>query len=218
MVKLTHLLFGSYTVLIDFTPVRNGEIRFDAFAQQFTREDLRAATNASIDLILDIIKDTDDAQIAYVPHDPLADDPNAPPEERHIGWSLAHLVAHVTATCEENAAYSSILARGIPYPRDTRLRFETHWRAITTKAQAVQRLEESRRIRLAYLDTWPDQPHLETLREVSDAYRERNGQQNAKAAFLAALRHESNHYDQFRDVAQQARDAARPFASASAAD
>lgn len=200
-------------MIIDFSPVRNGEVRFDVFAQQFTKEDLRAATNASIDLLLDIIKDADDAQIVFIPHDPLADDPHASPEERHLGWSLAHLIVHVTASAEEGAAVSSILARGIPYPRDPRLRYETHWRTITTKAQAVQRLEESRRIRLAYLDAWPDEPHLDVLREVSDGYRERMGEQNAKAAFLGGLRHESNHYDQFRDVAQQAREANRPAAA-----
>ena len=205
-------------MLIDFTPVRNGDVKFDAFAQQFTKEDLRAATNASIDLLLDIIRDAGDAQIAYIPHDPLADDPHAAPEERHLGWSLAHLIVHVTATAEEGAAVSSILSRGIPYSRDPRLRYETHWRVTTTKAQAVQRLEESRRIRLGYLDAWPDVPHLDILREVSDGYRERMGEQNAKAAFLGGLRHESNHYDQFRDVAQQAHDAARPPAVAGAAD
>lgn len=204
-------------MLIDFTAIRNGDVKLDVFAQQFTIEDLRAATHASIDLLLDIIKDSDDAQIAYIPDDPLADDPHAVPEERHLGWSLAHLIVHVTASSEENAAVSSILARGIPYPRDPRLRYETHWREITTKAQAVQRLEESRRIRLTYLDAWPDVPNLETLREVSEGYRERMGDQNAKAAFLGGLRHESNHYDQFRDVAQQAHEAARPPAVAGAA-
>jgi hypothetical protein len=218
MCFISNIFWESETVLIDFTPVRNGNLKLDAFAQQFSLEDLRAATNASIDLILDIIKDADDAQIVYIPDDPLADDPHAIPEERHLGWSLAHLIVHVTASAEENAAVSSILARGIPYPRDPRLRYETHWRTVTTKAQALQRLEETRRIRLAYLDTWPDVPHLDVLREVSDAYRERSGEQNAKAAFLGGLRHESNHYDQFREVARQARDAARPPAVAGAAD
>jgi hypothetical protein len=205
-------------LLIDFSPLLHGTVKMEQFAQQFTKDDLRAATNASIDLLLDIIKDADDAQIVYIPDDPLADDPYASEEERYMGWSLAHLVVHVTATSEENAAYSSILARGIPYPRDPRLRYETHWRTVTTKAQAVQRLEESRRIRLAYLDTWPDEPHLETLREVSERYLERNGVQNAKASFVSGLRHESVHYDQFREVAQQARAATRPPALASAAD
>lgn len=206
------------SVLIDFTPVAEGSVRFDEFANRFTVSELAAATNASIDLLLDIIHDLDDAEIVFIPDDPLANDPYAAEDEQHIGWSLAHVIVHVTASSEEDAAYSSILARGIPYPREPRLRFETPWRTVTTKAQAVQRLEESRRIRLSYLQSWPDTPHLDVYREVSERFQERFGVQNAKAAFLMGLRHESNHYDQCREAARQAREASlnasRPPAAA----
>ena len=130
------------------------------------------------------------------------------PGEEKIGWSLAHLVVHVTATSEEAAAYSSWLARGIPTPREPRPRYETNWHTVTTKEQVLQRLEESRRIRLAYLDTWPDQPHLDAYRELSERALERLGQLNATAAFLNGLKHEVGHYAQFHEVARQARDAA----------
>lgn len=110
---------------------------------------------------------------------------------------------HVTASTEEWAAYSSILARGIVYPADPRLRYETPWRDVTTKAQCIQRLEESRRMRLAYLDTWPDEPMLDVKRDLSPRFIERVGEINATAAFLFGLKHEIGHYDQFRDVRQQ---------------
>lgn len=198
------------TNLIDFTPVREKHLRLQEFAAQFSQPDLIAATHASIDLLLAIIEPADDAAIAYLPVDPNAHDPYAVAGEEQIGWSLGHLVAHVTASSEENAALASLLARGIPYPREPRLRYETPWQQITTKAAAVQRLEESRRMRLGYLATFPDQPFLDVLRDSSDRYRELFGEQNAIAAVLFGLYHEWQHYDQFRDVLKQALAAAQP--------
>jgi hypothetical protein len=195
-------------VLIDFSPVNRGEIKMLEFARQFTLADLRAATNASIDTILNIIQDMSDEQMTFLPHDPEANDPYAVSGEEHIGWSLAHLVVHVTASSEENAAFSSLLARGIAYPREPRLRYETNWHTVTTKAQCVQRLEESRRIRLAYLDTWPDEPFLDVYRQQSEQAIEKHGYMNAPATFLNGLKHEWGHFDQFREVARQARAAA----------
>lgn len=193
--------------MIDFSPVDNQEITLYDFSQKFSVQDLKTVTNASIDTLLDIIEDLNDAQVTFDPVDPHAHDPHAIVGEENIGWSLAHLVVHVTASSEEGAAYSSILARGIPYPREPRLRYETHWKKMTTKAQCIQRLEESRRIRLAYLDTWPDDPHLDIERTVSDRYIERFGKSNAKAAFLYGLKHEVEHINQFREVARQAAEA-----------
>lgn len=195
-------------MLVDFSPVRKGEISLYKFAQGFSVADLRAATHASIDLMLSIVKDLTDEEVTFIPYDPDADDPYAPEEERYLGWSVAHIIAHVTASSEENAAYASILARGIPYPREPRLRIETPWRQITTKAQVVQRLEESRRIRIGYLDTFPDTPRLDVYREMSERFIAKYGPQNAPAALLNGLLHESAHYDQLREAARQAREAA----------
>jgi len=201
------------TVLIDFSPVERGDIKLSDLARQFTVADLKAATNASIDTILAIIQDMSDEQMTFLPFDPDADDPHAIPGEEKIGWSLAHLVVHVTASSEEGAAFSSILARGIPYPREPRLRYETNWQTVTTRAQAIQRLEESRRIRLAYLDTWPDEPFLDVYRETSERSIEKHGHMNAPASFLSSLKHEWGHFAQFREVARQAREAfAQPVA------
>ncbi len=191
-------------MLIDFSPVRNSELTYFALGERLTRDDLKAATHASLDRILDILGDAGDAEMVHLPDDPLANDPDAIPGEETIGWSLAHLVAHVTASAEEQAAVASLLARGIPYVREPRLRWETPWLAFQTREQVLQRLAESRRIRIAYLDAWPDTPHLNVYREVSEKFLARFGPQNAPATFLYGLNHEDGHVEQFRDVRAQA--------------
>lgn len=192
---------------IDFQPVDNNEIILHEFAQQFSVQDLREATHASIDHILRIIDGLSDTQVTFVPYDPEANDPHASPEEQYVGWTLAHLAVHVTASSEEYATYSSFLARGIPYGPEPRLRYETHWTELTTAAQVIQRLEESRRMRIAYLDAWPDTPHFDVYREITDGYREKFGEQNAKSSFLLGLWHEVGHHAQIAEVARQAREA-----------
>lgn len=191
-------------MVIDFSPIHNGETTYLEFSKQFSVQDLKNVTNDSTDHILNLIKDLDDQDVTFDPVDPEANDPDAVAGEENIGWSIAHLVAHVTASSEEWAAYSSILARGIVYPKEPRLRYETAWRDIKTKAQTVQRLEESRRMRLAYLDTWPDQPHLDIKREMSERFVAKFGEMNAPAALLFGLSHEVGHYEQIREVARQA--------------
>ncbi len=188
--------------MIDFSPVQNNEMKMLEFAQQFTVDDLRAATNESIDALLDMINGLSDEQVTFDPLDPGANDPYAVEGEENIGWSIAHLVAHVTASSEEGAAISSMLARGVK--AKLRNRYETPWRDIVTHVQCVQRLKESRRMRLAFLDTWPDEPHLDVYRKVSKEFVELFGQSNAPAAFLFSLRHETGHYDQIREVRKQA--------------
>src|SRR5688572_18315012 len=129
--------------MIDFSPVRNKEKKYIELWREngITRDDLWQATHESIDFLLNLIADLDDADLVFDPIDPDADDPNAVEGEEKIGWSIAHLIAHVTASSEEGAANSSLLARGVPEVKD-RPRYETPWRDIISKAQAVQRLEE----------------------------------------------------------------------------
>lgn len=188
--------------MIDFSPIRDGQLKFGEFGSQYTIDELRAVTNESIDFLLSIVAELTDEQVVFDPVDPNANDPYAVEGEERIGWSIAHLIAHVTASSEEGAAFSSLLARGVE--ASERPRYETPWKDITTKAQCIQRLEESRRIRLAYLDTWPDTPFLDVYRVVSDGFREKFGQMNAPAAFLFGLAHEVGHYDQIKEVARQA--------------
>lgn len=190
-------------MLLDFTRLNNKEVTIYEFSKPFTLDDLRAATHASIDRMVALLKDTDDEQITFIPYDPDADDPFAPADERYQGWNLAHLVLHVTASAEEGAAFGSLLARGVVLPQGVRLRQEPDWHLVKTKAEVMHRLEESRRIRLSYLNTWPDHPHLDTFREFSPeshSYR----QLNAVASVVGGLRHENNHFEQMRRTLEQA--------------
>lgn len=191
---------------IDFSPLKDREAPLPAFAAQFTLTDLRATVDTYIDLLLSMIQDASDAEIAFAPHDPDANDPYAVEGEEHIGWSAGHLIAHVTASTEEGAAFASLLARGVPLDDETlRLRYETPWRAIDTQAKAVQRLEESRRIRRAYFDTWPDAPHLDNYRIRSERFMRRFGEMNAIGAYLFGLWHEEGHLDQLSEALRQAK-------------
>ena len=187
---------------VNFTTVRDGTMNLHDFAKQFTRTDLRHVSDESLDLIRSFIAGLSDAQVTFDPVDPEAHDSFAIEGEEDIGWSLAHLVVHVTASSEEGAAYSSLLARGVP--AEERPRYETPWRDLQTVAQCLQRLEESRRIRNAYLETWPDEPLLQVNRVIPERFRERFGEMNAPAAFLFGLMHEVGHYEQFRDARAQA--------------
>jgi len=188
---------------IDFRPVFDGEQQLLDYAAQFSVADLRQASEDSVAWLTGIVAGLDDAEINFVPQDPEADDPFADESEQHIGWSIGHLVAHVTASCEEWAAYSSLLARSVGYPAEPRLRYETPWRALNTRARALQRLQESLRMRLGYLDAWPDTPDLQLKRELSPRFIARFGEFNATTCFLFGLQHEVGHYGQFEDVRAQ---------------
>jgi hypothetical protein len=189
-------------MLIDFTPVREGSLKLLEFAQRFTFHDLRLAVNAYIDATLDLLADCDDAMLTFEPHDPEAHDPFAPEADQHIGWNLAHLVLHVTASLEEGAAFCSILGRGVPV--GGRLRYEPDWRTFTRREQVIGRLEESRRMCLAYLDTLPEQPHLDIFREMPEQYVVFFGQLNAPANLLLGLLHWDDHMAQMREAKAQA--------------
>lgn len=183
--------------MIDFTGVFSGQRKIADLAADVTVADLKAATDAQIDEMVALIRDLSDDHVVFVAADPQA--------EGGIGWNVAHLIAHVTASSEENAAISSLLARGINYPFEPRLRYETEWTTLTTTAGCLQRLEESRRIRQAYLNAWPDQPHLDTHRTLPPAFAERVGQLNAVGAGLLGLVHEAGQLAQLRDIIAQAK-------------
>ena len=188
---------------IDFRPVFDGEQQLIDYAAQFTVADLRQASEDSVAWLSGIVTGLEDAEISFAPQDPEADDPFAVEGERDIGWGIGHLVAHVTASSEEWAAYSSLLARSVPYPAEPRLRFEPPWREIDTRARALQRLQESLRQRLGYLDAWPDEPDLELKRDLSPRFVARFGEFNATTCFLFGLQHEVGHYGQFENVRVQ---------------
>ncbi len=186
--------------MIDFTPVNEGRRTLADLAADITLSDLMAATNAQTELILALIRDLSDAEVTFVASDPQTED--------GIGWNVGHLIAHVTASSEENTAVSSILARGLDYPFEPRLRVEVDWTTLTTTASCIQRLEESRRIRLGYLSAWPDQPRLDTHRAFPEALTARFGPINAVSGCLLGLWHEAGQFAQLREIIAQARAAA----------
>lgn len=189
-------------MLIDFQPMFRKEITFADLASQYSNAGLATALNAYVDFTRQIIHSVSDEQATFVPSDLDAHDPYAASEaDQHAGWSLVHLVAHVTASAEEAAAFSSILARGIAI--GGRLRKECDWRQMTTCVMAATRLEECRRTCLGYLATWPEPPDLATTRIMPE--NTPWPAPNATGSFLVGLMHWSVHIPQFQKTAEQAR-------------
>jgi len=107
----------------------------------------------------------------------------------------------VTASAEEAVTFSALLARSIAV--GGRLRHERDWRLVSTPEEVLQRLEESRRICLAYLAAWPDVPDLKTTRIVPAEMKW--PAPNAFACCLLGLMHWHMHLSQMQNVAEQAR-------------
>jgi hypothetical protein len=193
--------------MIDFSAVRAKQTTVYELVKDFSVDDLRALTNEMIDTQLEIIKECDDAAVTFPPEDPAADDTFATnSEEVNMPWTLGHIVVHATASSEESAFLAAELARGVE-PREGRSRSEVPWETVTTIAQVRHRLEESRRMRLASLELWPDAPYLDNFKEVSGWYLETVGKMNALSRFVMGFMHDESHLDQMRDVVQQAQSA-----------
>lgn len=172
-----------------------------ADTSQLTRADLRRLTNALIDELRAVLRRCVDADVTFAPQDPLAYDAGAATEqEAHMPWTLAHILVHMTASSEEQAALAAELARGVAY--HGRSRSEVPWQQITTLMQVYARLEESRRMRLASLEMWPDGPHLENTAALWPDGPVAGPIQR----FLLGLRHDAAHLAHVRDVVAQARD------------
>lgn len=186
--------------MIDFSKVRSGEQTFGDIAATLSKEDLYTLTDEMIDLMRSYIADAVDADVTFQPIDPYANDPYASDSSAvNEAWTLGHVIVHATASSEESAALALQLARGIPV--EGRSRYETPWETMKTVDQLVQRLEESRRMRKAMLDAWPDQPNLELSYEPWPGA----GQMNAVARFILGLAHDSSHLGQIQEIMRQAR-------------
>lgn len=190
----------------DFAPVNAYAIPMDRFVADWNPapDQLARLTDASIDRFLALLADATDADVVFVPDDPDAlDGAAADPGERDLAWTVAHNVVHATASGEEYAAVAAELARGVDF--HGRTRFETPWQAVATVAQCRGRLEESRRMRLASLRTWPDAPNL----DKGYAPWKQSGWVNAQGIFAWGLAHDQSHHGQVTTILRQAR-AARP--------
>lgn len=193
---------GATPMTIDYTPLYEQQIKYKQLADGLTADDIRREVHRLYDATKAILLQCDDADITFEPYDEHAHDPYAADHEQHIGWTLGHLVAHITASNEEGFVFSALLAQGIP--QGGRIRNEVDWQTLDTVEKAVQRLEESRRIVLAYLDAWPDTPNLTTYRAFSERAAAYFGDINAVASTLTGLSHHNEHMAQFAEVLQQA--------------
>jgi hypothetical protein len=185
--------------MLAFKRVREERISYAERVADLTRDDLRDLTNEMIDTVLELIADCVDADVTFPPEDPDANDPYAAtPEEVDLAWNLGHVIVHITASSEESAAIAAELARGVEH--HGRSRCEVPWQTMTTIAQCRQRLEESRRMRLASLEMWPDEPHLENAYAIwSDA-----PPVNAIGRFILGLMHADDHLGQIAEIVRQA--------------
>jgi hypothetical protein len=186
--------------MLDFTPFRNGEVTISELVAGRTIDDLRRLTDEMIDKQLELIATCIDDDVVFVPQDPEADDPfAASDEEMDMPWTLGHVIVHVTASSEEAAFMAAELARGVE-PREVRSRYEVHWSTVTSIRACRHRLEESRRIRLASLDMWPDPPHLDNMLTAPSGI-----QYNAIARFVFGLYHDDDHLGQIADIICQSK-------------
>ena len=191
--------------MFDFTPVIQQQAKLSELTTNLTSEDLRSYTNEMLDTLQDLIADCADADVTFEPIDPQANDKYAATEaEVHLAWTLGHLIVHVTASAEESAFLAAELARGVTF--HGRSRSEVPWPTMTSIAQCRDRLEESRRMRLASLDMWPNPPYLANTYEVPGWSA---GPINCVTRFMLGLSHDNAHLDQIKNVVQQSRAAPR---------
>jgi hypothetical protein len=186
--------------VLDFTLVRKQEQTMAQLAEGLTSADLRQLTNEMVDTMLGMIAESTDADVTADIVDPQANDTFAAnAEDVGISWTLGHVIVHTTASAEESAALAAELARGVEF--HGRSRSEVPWENVTTIAQCRARLEESRRMRLASLDMWPDEPYLENTYEP---YAGR-GLYNAVMRFIGGLSHDDSHLAQIERLVREAR-------------
>jgi hypothetical protein len=179
------------TAMIDFTPVRRNVLTMNEFAASLSLTDLRRLTDISVDHLLALLADADDAVVTFVPSEQEMDTASESPFPM-MGWTIARIVVHMTATAEEYAVLAAELARGVPYHGPSRS--EVPWQTVTTVAQCRARLLESRRIRLASLQLWPDSPRLDLGYEAWQG----SGWVNAKGLFVWGLAQEEENAWQVR--------------------
>lgn len=186
--------------MLDFTPVRRKEKTLQDLADNLTRGDLEALTNAMCDRQLELIAAIEDEDTTFVPDDPDAFDKwAASPEDVNLSWTLGHVIVHTTASSEEEAAQALTLARGLQVKG--RSRYEIPWRQARTAQYLRHRIEESRRMRLAMLAAWPDEPHLEVYYSSPEGFPP----VNALGKFISGLSHDDNHLGQIEKIVDQAR-------------
>jgi len=188
--------------MLKFQVIHEKEMTVAQFSASLSVDNLRDLTNEMIKTILDLISSAVDTDVTFEPVDPECYDSFATiPEEAHLAWTLGHVIVHTTASAEEAAAIAAELARGVAY--HGRSRQEVPWGQIKTIKDCRERLEESRRMRLASLEMWPEHPHLEIECEAWP----RGPVVNAVGRFVLGLMHDDSHLGQIEEIMRQARSA-----------
>jgi len=186
--------------MLDFASVRNKTKTLNELTAGLTIADLRALTEESVDLMLKMIESCTDADVVFQPVDPEANDTYAASDaDKGMAWTLGHVIVHVTASSEESAFLGAEMARGVA--NHGRSRYETPWESVVTIDQCRRRLAESRRMRLASLDMWPDSPDLTITYEPWPG----GPTIDAVSRFVLGIFHEESHYGQIAEIVRQAR-------------
>jgi hypothetical protein len=148
--------------MLNFKAFYNQEVTLDELVAPITRQDLRDLSNEMVDAILKRIAGCTDAEVIFQPSDPQANDRFAQtPEEVKLAWTLGHVIVHTTSSAEESAALAAELARGVEF--HGRSRYEIPWQEMHTIQQCRERLEESRRMRLAVWNCGPPRRTWKTI-------------------------------------------------------
>ncbi len=186
---------------IDFAAVREGRASYQDATRDLTPSDLRALTTGVFDAVEGNVAGATDRDVVFAPDDPAAHDAAAAPGAAGVdeGWTLGHVVAHLTAGLEEMAAQGATLARGVQV--EGRSRYETPWETVQTARQVRDRLAESRRMCLAFRDAWPDAPHLDLTATPIPPF----GPLDAVLMAMIGVFHADGHLDQLREIMRQAR-------------
>jgi len=177
---------------VDLASVFRDGRPFAEIVVHFAHADLVRVVGELYDAIDEIIAGAEDLAATFVPQDSASDDPEG------NGWAVGHVVAHLTAGLEEAAANGVTLARGVETA--DRLRYETPWETLDTMAKVHQRLAESRRMTLGFLQAWPDEPHL----GLTTVLVPQLGPINAVGRQLLGIGHGRGHSDQLREIVRQA--------------
>lgn len=177
---------------LDPAAVFSGKQSYAEAVRDVSYSDLYAYTDELYNEIEAIIADATDAAVSFVPRDPASKEG----EER--GWTLGHVIAHLTATNEGAAAGAAMMARGVVL--EQRLRYEVDWETITSGEQVRERVRESHRMCRAFLDAWPRVAHL----EVEATPIPQLGPMNAIGSYVLGFLHAQTHLEQLREIMRQA--------------
>ncbi len=176
---------------LDPEAIFSGRQSYADAVREVRYSDLYTYTDEVYNEIGAIIANTNDVAVSFVPHDPASE------EGGEWGWTLGHVIAHLTATYEEAAAAAAMMARGVNL--EQRLRYEVPWETITSAEQVRERVEESHRMCRALLDAWPKAPHL----EVEFTHIPQLGPLNAIGRYVLGIFHAQSHLEQLREIMRQ---------------